>query len=74
MILDDDLPENGVDVQPQDAARERIRGLEEQVELLKTLLEAERERNADLMNEVKDKKFHSRSQRRQHTWWRFWKW
>ena len=48
VMLDDDPPENGEDDQPQDAAQERIRGLEEQVELLKTQLHLERERNAGL--------------------------
>ena len=48
MMLDDDPPKEGVDGQPQDAAWERIRGLEEQVELLKTQLDLERERNAGL--------------------------
>ena len=48
VMLDDDPPENGEDGQPQDAARERIRGLEEQVELLKTQFDLERDRNAGL--------------------------
>ena len=48
VMLDDDPPENEEDCQPQDAARERIRGLEEQVELLKTQLDQEQERNAGL--------------------------
>ena len=48
VMLDDDPPENGEDDQPQDAAQERIRGLEEQVELLKTQLHLERERNAGI--------------------------
>ena len=48
VMLNDDPPENGEDSQLQDAAQERIRGLEEQVELLKTQLDLERERNARL--------------------------
>ena len=48
VMLDDDPPENGEDGQPQDAARERIRGLEEQVDLLKTQLDLERERSTEL--------------------------
>ena len=48
VMLDDDLPENGEDGQSQDACRERIQGLEEQVELLQTQLDLERERNAGL--------------------------
>ena len=77
VMLDDDPPENGVDAESQvaslDVAQERIRGLEEQVELLKTLLDLEQERNAGLMIDVKDEKFHPRSQGQKHTWWRFWK-
>ncbi len=45
VMLDDDLPENS---QSQDAAQERIRGLEEQAELLKTQLDLERQRSAGL--------------------------
>ena len=48
VMLDDDPPESVEDGQPQGAARERIRGLEEQVELLKAQLDLERERNAGL--------------------------
>ncbi len=38
-MLDDDPPENSEDGQPDDAAQEPIRGLEEQVELLKAQLD-----------------------------------
>ena len=48
VVLDDDPPENDVDGQPLDVSRERIRGLEERVELLKTQLDLERERNTGL--------------------------
>ena len=48
VMLDDDPPENGEDGQPQDAAQEQIRGLEEQVVLLQTQLDLERGRNAGL--------------------------
>ena len=48
VMLDDDPPEIGVDGQPQDVAQERVRGLEEQVELLKAQLDLERERTAGL--------------------------
>ena len=78
VMLDDDLPENGVDARSHgtllDVVQDRIRGLEEQVEFLQKLLEVERQRNTDLMDDVKDEKFHPRSQGRRHTWWRFWKW
>ena len=52
VMLDDDLPENGVNAKSQgtllDASRERIRGLEEQVVLLQGQLALEKERNAGL--------------------------
>ena len=52
VMLDDDLPENGASAKSQgtllDVAQERIRGLEEQVELLQAQLELEQQRNAEL--------------------------
>ena len=48
VVLDDDMPEKGDDDQPHDSAQERIRGLEEQVELLKAQLNLGREQNARL--------------------------
>ncbi len=48
VMLDDDPLENQEDGQSQDASRERIQGLEEQVELLQTQLDLERERNVGL--------------------------
>ena len=52
VMLDDDLPENGVNTGSQstllDVAQERIRGLEEQVELLQAQLAQEQERNIGL--------------------------
>ena len=52
VMLDDDPPEDGVDaesrVAPLDVAQERIRGLEEQMELLQAQLALEQERNAGL--------------------------
>ncbi len=51
-MLDDDLPENGVDARSQgtllDVAQERIRGLDEQVALLQSQLTLEQERNSGL--------------------------
>ena len=45
-MLDDDLPENGINARSQgtllDVAQERIRGLDEQVDLLQAQLELER--------------------------------
>ena len=52
VMLDDDLPENGVDAKSQgtllEVAQERIRGLDEQVMLLQAQLALEQERNAGL--------------------------
>ena len=52
VMLDDDLPENGVDAKSRgtllDVAQERIRRLDEQVELLQAQLVLEQERNAGL--------------------------
>lgn len=52
VVLDDDLPENGVAAKLHgtllEVAQERIRGLEEQVEFLQGQLALEQERNAGL--------------------------
>ena len=48
------------------AARERIRDLEAQVELLREQLGHERQRNGGLVDELKA------SQERSGPWWRFW--
>ena len=52
VMLDDDLAENGANARSQgtllDVAQERIRGLDEQVELLQGQLEQEQERNVAL--------------------------
>ena len=52
VMLDDDLPQNGVVAKSQgtllDVAQERIRGLEEQVALLQGQLALEQERNVGL--------------------------
>ena len=52
VMLDDDLAENGANASSQgtllDVAQERIRGLDEQVELLQGQLEQEQERNVAL--------------------------
>ena len=46
-------------------ARERVRGLEEQVAFLQGQLELEQRRNAELVGEL-------RSQHGQRPWWRLW--
>ena len=52
VMLDDDLPENGMAAESQgtllDVAQERIRGLDEQVALLQAQLALEQERNVGL--------------------------
>lgn len=52
VMLDDDLPDNGVDAGSRgtllDVAQERIRGLDEQVALLQAQLALEQERNVAL--------------------------
>ena len=52
VMLDDDPLKNGLAAKSQgtllDVARERIRGLEEQVELLQTQIDQEKQRNAGL--------------------------
>ena len=52
VMLDDDLPENGSNARSQgtllDVAQERIRGLDEQVELLQAQLALEQERSVGL--------------------------
>ena len=71
VMLNDDPPGNGIDADSDETAlavaAERIRGLEEQVELLQGQLEHERQRNAGLVNELKV------AQARCGPWWRFWK-
>ena len=67
VMLDDDLP--GTVETPQSelvAAQERIQSLEAQVELLQGQLEQERQRNAELVKELKT------ARERRGSWWRFW--
>ena len=60
VMLDDDLPSSHETPQSElPVAQERIRGLEEQ-------LERERQRNAELVNQLKA------AQQRRRPWWRFW--
>ena len=67
MMLDDDLPSAIGIPQPElVVAQERVRGLEAQVELLQGQLEQERQRNADLVNEL------SVARKRRGPRWRLW--
>ena len=67
VMLDDDPP-SAIDTPQSElaAAQERILGLEEQVDSLKDQLEWERQRNAELVEELKA------AQERPGPWWRFW--
>ena len=76
VMLDDDPPGKGSDAGSGETAlavaAERIRGLEEQVELsCKEQLEHERQRNAELVNELKEAQT-SAAKKPRGTWWRFW--
>ena len=70
VMLDEDPQENGEATGSGETAlavaQERIRGLEEQVELLQGQLEMEQQRNAELMDEEK-----AAQERRGPRWW-FW--
>ena len=71
VMVDDDLPSTGETPHSDLAvAQERIRGLEEQVELLQEQLLAERNRNAALVEELKAGQT-SAAQKRRGRWWRF---
>ena len=67
VMLDDDLPGNGKAADSKViAAQERVRGLEAQVAFLQEQLDAERQRNAELVDELKE------AQERRGPRWRFW--
>lgn len=74
VMLDDDPPVDGNGVESGNGAlavaRERIRGLEEQVVILQEQLELERKRNAGLANDLKAAQTSTAQERRR--WWRFW--
>ena len=70
VMLDDDPPVNtDTPDLALSLAHERIRGLEEQVELLREQLEWERQRNAELVNELKAATVREQWSPR----WRFWR-
>ena len=67
VMLDDDLPSTAETSQSELAvAQERVRSLEEQVAFLQEQLESERQRNAELVNQLKA------AQERRRPRWRFW--
>ena len=66
-MLDDDLPTAGKTPQSElVAAQERVHGLEEQVAFLQEQLDLERQRNAELVDELKE------AQEQRGSRWRFW--
>ena len=67
VMLDDDLP-NAVETPQSElaVAQEQVRGLEEQVTFLQEQLELERQRNAELVSELKA------AQEQRGPRWRFW--
>ena len=72
VMLDDDPP-SAVETQQSElvAAQERIQGLEDQVGFLQEQLEVERQRNAELVNELNAGQRSTMEDRRVH-WWQFW--
>ena len=69
VMLDADRPSAGETPQPElVVAQERIRSLEEQVAFLQEQLEHQRQRNAELVDELKAATPHERRRPR----WRFW--
>ncbi len=67
VMLDDDLPSAIETPQSELAvAQERVRVLEEQVAFMEEQIEWERQRNAELVDELKA------AQERREPWWRFW--
>ena len=75
VMLDDDPPEDALHTESSDSAlavaQERIRGLEKQVALLQEQLDVERQRNADLVNELRAGQTSTAPDQR-GTRWRFW--
>ena len=73
VVQHDDPPKKGGDAESALAvAQERIRGLEEQVAFLQGQLQAERERYARPLDDVKAGKFLVPAQERRRSWWRLW--
>ena len=73
VMLDDDPPGIGKSADSElDVTQERILGLEEQVAFLQEQLELERQRNAELVNDLKAAQT-SAAQERRGRWWQVWK-
>ncbi len=69
VMLDDDPPSAAEPPQSElVAAQKRILGLEEQVAFLQEQLDLERQRNAELVNQLKAVTV----QQKRCRWWRFW--
>ncbi len=76
VMLDDDPPGKDNNVESGDTAlavaQERIRGLEEQVEYLQEQMERERQRNAELVNQLQDVMTTTNGMRKR-PWWLGWR-
>ena len=71
VMLDDDPPEDREAAASALAvAQERVQGLEEQVAFLQEQLDQERQRNAELVDELRAAQT-STTQERRGPWWRF---
>ena len=53
-------------------AQERVRGLEEMVEMLREQLRVERDRYAGLLDDLRTRRLVAGETERQRPWWRFW--
>ena len=73
VMLDDDLP-SAIETPQSELAvtRERVRGLEAQVAFLQEQLDAERQRNAELVDDLKAGQS-SVTKEHHRPWWGFWK-
>ena len=75
VVLDDDPPEKDADESGGVAlavSQERIRGLEEQVALLQGQMDRERQRNAELVNQLRDVATTTSGMQRR-PWWLGWR-
>ena len=74
VMLDDDPPENdhAAETAALAVAQERIRGLEEQVAYLQGQLDHERQRNAEMVDQLRDAAT-TTSGMQQRPWWLGWR-
>ncbi|MDE0213784.1 MAG: hypothetical protein OXN22_06835 [Deltaproteobacteria bacterium] len=76
LLLDDDPPQQEDDgascASELAAARERVRGLEEQLVFLQSQLQLEQQRNAALASELRAQQEAVNASNGQRPWWRVW--